>query len=175
MVGGDGAAAGTKWVFGYDHAGYRLAQILDDYLVGLGCRVEHFGPTDDASPVDYVPFCVAAATAVATREARFGAVIGGSGQGEQMAANKVRGVRAALCLDTHFAMLARRDNDANVIGLGARITAPELVVQIIEVWMNTNFEGGRHARRLSHMDEYERGVQEWTLPSSRAKLTGAIE
>ena len=94
--------------------------------------------------------------AVASRQADWGIVLGGSGQGEQIAANKVRGVRAALCHDPYHARLARQHNDANVLGMGARVVAPHLAMEIVEVWRSTPFEGGRHQRRIDQIAEHER-------------------
>ncbi len=164
MASNDGRS--RHWSFGYDHAGFRLAQILARAAVSRGYSVTHFGPSDDHQPVDYVPFCVAAATQVATGASTFGLVIGGSGQGEQIAANKVRGIRAALCPDLHYTMLARRDNDANVLAVPARLIAPELAIQVLDVWLTTKFEGGRHARRLSHIADYEGGLLALPEPTS---------
>lgn len=154
-----------RWAFGYDHAGFRLANQLDQYLRKAGYAVTHYGPADDSESVDYVPFCIAAAKAVADGRADYGVVIGGSGQGEQMAANKVRGVRAALCNDTYFAKLARRDNDANVLALAGRMIAKEYAEAILEVWIGTQFEGGRHKRRIGMIGMYENG--ELLLPEAR--------
>ncbi len=147
-----------RWAFGYDHAGCKLAHQLDHYLREAGYTVTHYGPANDSVSVDYVPFCIAAAKAVADGRADYGVVIGGSGQGEQMAANKVRGIRAALCNDIYFAKLARRDNDANVLALAGRIIAKEYAQVIIDVWIGTQFEGGRHERRIGMIDMYENGL-----------------
>ncbi|MBB3606385.1 ribose 5-phosphate isomerase B [Mycolicibacterium sp. BK556] len=108
--------------------------------------------------VDYAPFCIAAALEVVNGEADYGIVIGASAQGEQIAANKVKGVRAALVTDVHFAKLARRDNDANIIALPGRIIAKEYAVEILSVWIQTQFEGGRHARRLNDIKLFEEGL-----------------
>jgi ribose 5-phosphate isomerase B len=168
---GEGEAVERQVALGYDHAGFALAQVLSSHLVGAGVEVWHFGPVDDESPVDYVPFCVAAALAVAERDVDFGIVLGGSGQGEQMAANKVDGIRAALCLTTEFAMMARRDNDANVLALPARFVADHYARQIVDTWIATEFEGGRHARRLADIDKYEssryNSSMEIPLPTSK--------
>jgi len=165
----------VRWAFGYDHAGFQLAQHLDAYLAASGHEVEHYGPSSNNEPVDYVPFCLAAAFAVAEGRADFGAVIGGSGQGEQMVANKVPSIRAALCTDPHYARLARRDNDANVIGLPARIIAPEFAIEILDVWIATEFEGGRHARRLALIDSFEDGTLDVSSISPHPRPTGVGE
>jgi len=162
--------AGLRWALGYDHAGFRLASQLAEYLTSAQHFVTHFGPLNDLESVDYVPFCIAAATEVAAARADFGIVIGGSGQGEQMAANKVRGIRAALCTDAHFALLARRDNDANVLALPGRMMAKEYAEQIVEIWTDTKFAGGRHLRRLGQIALYEKGELQFPqVGTSRGK------
>jgi ribose 5-phosphate isomerase B len=138
-----------------DHAGFVLKGILAGHLRQLGHEVEDLG-TDSEAPVDYPPFCAACARAVVGGRADLGIVIGGSGQGEQIAANKVHGARAALCHDEFTARLSRQHNDANVLALGARILAPELAVAILDVWLGTGFEGGRHVARLAQVAEIER-------------------
>jgi ribose 5-phosphate isomerase B len=115
--------------------------------------------TDSTEPVDYPAFCAAAARAVAAGEADRGIVMGGSGQGEQIVANKVHGIRAALCHDLFLAELSRRHNDANVLGMGARVIAPTYAREIVRVWLDTPFEGGRHVARLEQIGRIERGEQ----------------
>ncbi len=139
---------------GSDHAGFQLKTLLANELTSRGFDVIDVG-TLTPETVDYPPFCIAVGERVASGDAAWGIVLGGSGQGEQMVANKVRGVRAALCNDPHFARLARRDNDANVLGIGARIVAPEFAIEILNVWLDTVFEGGRHRRRIDLIAEYE--------------------
>lgn len=143
-------------VLGSDHAGFALKTFLLSELAARGCDVLDVG-TDSSASIDYPPFCIAVGEAVADGEADWGIVMGGSGQGEQMVANKVRGVRAALCNDPYYARLARRDNDANVMALGARVVAPEFALEIIDTWMSTDFNGGRHQRRLDLISDYENG------------------
>lgn len=111
--------------------------------------------TDSEESVDYPRFCAAVARAVVRGDADFGIVMGGSGQGEQIAANKVHGARAALCLDEFTARLAREHNDANVLSLGGRIVAPEFAFAIVDTFLETKFEGGRHNRRLEQIREIE--------------------
>jgi len=135
---------------GSDHAGFRLKQTVSEHLRANGHQIEDLG-TDSEEPVDYPPFCANAARAVVRGNADFAIVLGGSGQGEQISANKVHGVRAALCHDETTARLARRHNDANVLSLGARILAPELALIIVDVFLNTTFEGGRHIPRLAEI------------------------
>lgn len=140
---------------GADHAGYLLKEDVKRYLVDEGHEVIDVG-TDSEEPVDYPPFCAAAAREVALGHAERAIVLGGSGQGEQIAANKVHGIRAALCHDLFTARLSRAHNDANVLALGGRIVAPALAREIVGVWLSTAFEGGRHARRLELIAEIER-------------------
>ncbi|MGZ5214406.1 MAG: ribose 5-phosphate isomerase B [Actinomycetota bacterium] len=139
-----------------DHAGYPLKVALKESLQDQGHDVLDLG-TDSAEAVDYPDFCAAAARAVVDGRAERALVIGGSGQGEQIAANKVRGVRAALCNDTYLAELSRRHNDANVLAMGGRIVAVPLAQEIVRLWLATPFDGGRHARRLEQVIEIERG------------------
>lgn len=139
---------------GSDHAGYPLKQHLVAVLKERGHEVDDLG-TSSEEPVDYPPFCAAVARAVASGEAARGIVLGGSGQGEQITANKIRGVRAALCNDLYTARMSRQHNDANVLSLGARIVAPELAEEILQLWLDTGFEGGRHVRRLEEIAEIE--------------------
>jgi ribose 5-phosphate isomerase B len=139
---------------GGDHAGFRLKQDLVAFLNELGHDVEDLG-TDSEAAVDYPPICAAVGRAVRAGRVEFGVVLGGSGQGEQIAANKVRGVRAALCNDLYTARMSRRHNDANVLSIGARVVAPALAREILEVWLDTGFEGGRHERRVRQIGEIE--------------------
>jgi ribose 5-phosphate isomerase B len=138
-----------------DHAGYPLKSIVIDHLQSGGHTVDDLG-TDSTESVDYPPFCAAAGRAVARGEADAGIVIGGSGQGEQIAANKVHGVRAALCHDEFTARLSRQHNDANVLSLGARVLGTELALVIVDVWLATDFEGGRHSKRIAQVADIER-------------------
>ena len=141
---------------GSDHAGFALKQHLVGTLTKLGHEVVDLG-TDSEEPVDYPPICAAVARAVASGEADRGIVLGGSGQGEQIAANKVRGVRAALCNDLYTARLSRQHNDANVLAIGGRIVAAGLADEILALWLDTHFEGGRHQRRIDQITEIESG------------------
>jgi ribose 5-phosphate isomerase B len=141
---------------GCDHAGYPLKVELKAYLSEQGHEVLDLG-TDSEKMVDYPDFCAAAARAVVEGRADRGIVLGGSGQGEQLAANKVHGARAALCNDLHLAELSRRHNDANVLAMGGRIVAAQLAKEITQLWLDTPFEGGRHVRRLEQVAEIERG------------------
>lgn len=139
---------------GSDHAGYVLKQHLIDTLKTLGHEVDDQG-THSEEPVDYPPICAGVARTVAAGRADQGIVLGGSGQGEQIAANKVRGVRAALCNDLYTARLSRQHNDANVLSMGGRIVAFGLADEIVTLWLATEFEGGRHARRVEQIADIE--------------------
>jgi len=138
-----------------DHAGFALKADLVPWLTSLGHEVTDVG-TDSDSPVDYPPLCAAAGRLVAGASADVGIVIGGSGQGEQMAANKVHGVRAALCNDLWLARMARRHNDANVLSMGARVVTPHMAKEIVETFLTTAFEGDRHVARVAQIGEIER-------------------
>ena len=135
---------------GCDHAGFTLKLHLLATLDRLGHAVTDLG-TDSEEPVDYPPICAAVGRAVRDDAADVGIVIGGSGQGEQIAANKVRGVRAALCNDLYTARLARAHNDANVLSLGGRVVGTGLADEILVLFLTTPFEGGRHARRVAQL------------------------
>jgi len=137
-----------------DHAGYALKQAIAGHLRAQGHEVADLG-TDSDAPVDYPYYCAGCARSVVRGEADLGVVVGGSGQGEQISANKVHGARAALCHDEYTARLARRHNDANVLSLGARVTATELALDIVEVFVTTPYDGGRHQRRLDQIAAIE--------------------
>jgi ribose 5-phosphate isomerase B len=147
-----------------DHAGYPLKVEVARHLEGLGHKVLDLG-TDSVAPVDYPPFCAAAARAVIAGDAQLGVVMGGSGQGEQISANKVHGVRAALCHDEFTARLARQHNDANVLSMGARVLGVELALTILDVFVTTEFEGGRHVPRLAEIAAIEAEECERAVPS----------
>jgi ribose 5-phosphate isomerase B len=135
---------------GADHAGFLLKEHLRETLARLGHTVDDHG-TGSEAPVDYPPICLAVGRAVAEGRADRGLVLGGSGQGEQIAANKVVGVRAALCNDLYTARLSREHNDANVLAMGGRIVAFGLADEILMLWLATAFAGGRHQRRLEQI------------------------
>ncbi|MGH7636922.1 MAG: ribose-5-phosphate isomerase [Gemmatimonadaceae bacterium] len=134
-----------------DHAGFEYKQEIASLLRGLGHEVRDFG-TDSPESVDYPKFIRPAAEAVARGEADRGIVLGGSGNGEAIVANKVRGVRCALCWNVESARLSREHNDANVLSLGQRLISLETALQIVRVWLDTAFEGGRHARRIAQIE-----------------------
>jgi ribose 5-phosphate isomerase B len=137
-----------------DHAGFILKALVIAHLAGLGHQVQDLG-TDSEEPVDYPPFCAAAGRMVVAGQADVAIVIGGSGQGEQIAANKVHGVRAALCQDEFTARLARQHNNANVLSLGARVLAGPLALAVVDAFLGAEFEGGRHIPRLEQISAIE--------------------
>jgi ribose 5-phosphate isomerase B len=140
---------------GADHAGFALKQHLVRTLRTLGHDVDDRG-THSEEPVDYPPICADVARRVVDGRAERGIVIGGSGQGEQMAANKVPGVRAALCNDLYTARMSREHNDANVLAMGGRIVGCGLAEEIVSVWLNARFEGGRHQKRVDQIMDIEK-------------------
>ncbi len=140
---------------GADHAGFALKERLVARLRDLGHDVRDYG-THDEHPIDYPPICAEVARAVAGGRADRGIIVGGSGQGEQMAANKIAGIRAALCNDLYTARMSRAHNDANVLSMGGRIVGGGLAEEILKTWLETPFEGGRHQRRIEQIHELER-------------------
>ena len=140
---------------GADHAGFALKQHLIETIVRMGHDLDDRG-THSEEPVDYPAICAEVGRLVAEKRADRGIVVGGSGQGEQMAANKIPGVRAALCNDLYTAELSRQHNDANVLALGGRIVAHGLADEIVRLWLSTAFEGGRHQRRIDQIAAIER-------------------
>ncbi len=149
-----GRVANVKVAIASDHAGFPLKTALVEYLTDKGHEVHDFG-TDSEQSVDYPPFCAAAARAVVKGEAERGIVLGGSGQGEQISANKVHGARAALCNELWTARMCRLHNDANVLAMGARIVTPYMAYEIVDLFINTEFEGGRHQPRLDQVRKIE--------------------
>ncbi|HSJ90977.1 MAG TPA: ribose 5-phosphate isomerase B [Ilumatobacter sp.] len=144
----------ARIAFGADHAGYELKQHLIERLAARGHEIIDHG-TDSTESVDYPAFCAAAARSVRDGEADIGIVLGGSGQGEQLAANKVRGVRAALCNCLYTARLAREHNDATVLSMGARVVGIGLAEEIVDLFLSTPFDGGRHQRRVDQLTALE--------------------
>jgi ribose 5-phosphate isomerase B len=144
----------VRVALGADHAGYRLKAAVAEHLAGAGHDVLDLG-TDSEEMVDYPEFCARVGRAVARGEADAGVVVGGSGQGEAIAANKVRGVRAALCQSEYMARLARSHNHANVLALGGRVLGEAYALAIVDVFLTTGFDGGRHERRVRQITEIE--------------------
>ena len=143
-------------VIAADHNGVALKDFLIERLAADGHEITDLG-THGAAAVDYPPLCAAVGRLVADRRADRGIVVGGSGSGEQMACNKVPGVRAGVCHDLFTAEIARAHNDANVLILGAKIIAPALAEIIAALWLATAFKGGRHQDRLDQIAAIERG------------------
>jgi ribose 5-phosphate isomerase B len=148
----------VRIAIGSDHAGFALKAHLIGVLRAAGHDVADLG-TDSDAPVDYPKYCAAVGREVVSGAAERGIVLGGSGQGEQIAANKVHGVRAALCNDLYTARLSRAHNDANVLAIGARIVAFELAEEIVGVWFATPFDGGRHVHRIEQIAAIEEEEQ----------------
>ena len=140
-----------KISLGTDHAGFRHKEAVKALLDELGHEVVDFG-TFSEEAVDYPMFIRPAAEAVSGGECERGIVFGGSGNGEAMVANKVRGVRCALCWSEESARLSREHNDANVLSLGERLVPQELALAIVRIWLTTPFEGGRHAKRIAQIE-----------------------
>ncbi len=130
-----------------DHAGFEYKENIKVLLRELGHEVHDFG-TNSPQPVDYPLFIRPAAQTVARGECERGVVLGGSGNGEAMVANKVRGIRCAVCWNLESARLSRQHNDANVLSLGQRMMPPDLALEIVKTWLATAFEGGRHEQRI---------------------------
>ncbi len=139
-----------KIALGSDHAGFELKAHLIERLSAQGHLTLDLG-TDSTEPVDYPGYCAGVGRAVVAGDADWGIVLGGSGQGEQIAANKVRGVRAALCNDLYTARMARAHNDANVLSIGARVVGVGLAEEIVDLFVTTEFEGERHQRRVDQV------------------------
>jgi ribose 5-phosphate isomerase B len=140
-----------KISLGTDHAGFHYKEKVKELLAQLGHEVKDFG-TFSEDAVDYPTFIRPAAEAVAKGECDRGIVFGGSGNGEAMAANKVRGVRCALCWNEETAQLSRQHNDANVLSMGERVIPEEMALAIVRIWLTTEFEGGRHAKRIAQLE-----------------------
>jgi ribose 5-phosphate isomerase B len=141
-----------KISLGTDHAGFCYKEKVKELLTSLGHEVKDFG-TFNEDPVDYPVFVRPAAEAVARGECERGIVFGGSGNGEAMTANKVHGVRCALCWNEEVARLSRQHNDANVLSLGQRVIPEDVALKIVRVWIETQFEGGRHIKRVAMLNE----------------------
>jgi ribose 5-phosphate isomerase B len=141
-----------KIAIGSDHAGFSYKARIKKFLAGLGHTVVDLG-TDSEEPVDYPLFIRPAALMVAKGEAERGIVLGGSGNGEAMVANRIKGIRCALCWNVESARLARQHNDANMLSLGQRMMSEQLALEIVRTWLETPFEGGRHVRRIELIDQ----------------------
>jgi ribose 5-phosphate isomerase B len=140
-----------KIAIGSDHAGFQYKEKIRTLLDSLGHTVSDLG-THSADPVDYPVFIRPVAEAVAQGKVERGIVLGGSGNGEAMVANRVKGIRCALCWNEESALLARQHNNANMLSLGQRMMPLEMALQIVRLWLDTPFEGGRHQRRIDMID-----------------------
>ena len=140
-----------KIAIGSDHAGFEYKERIRQFLAELGHQVTDFG-THSPEPVDYPLFIRPVAVAVARGEFDRGVVLGGSGNGEAVVANRLKGVRCALCWNAESARLARQHNDANVLSLGQRMMSPETALELVRIWLETPFDGGRHQRRIELID-----------------------
>src|ERR1700684_3225784 len=141
-----------KISIGSDHAGFEYKEKIRALLSTLGHEVKDFGTFNAEPPVDYPLFIRPTAEAVARGEFERGIVLGGSGNGVAIVANKVRGVRCALCWSLETARLARQHNDSNVLSIGQRMIPEDLALEIVKIWLETPFEGGRHARRIAEIE-----------------------
>ena len=135
-----------------DHAGYHLKEKLKGYLKDEGYSVYDFGTDSDMS-VDYPDYICPAARSVAEGKQHLGIVLGGSGNGEAMAANKIKGIRCALCFNDESARLAKEHNDANLISIGARMVSELTAISIVATWLQSKFEGGRHVQRIEKLNK----------------------
>ncbi len=145
-----------KIAIGSDHAGYEYRLRIISHLRDSGHEIVDFGAPSPES-TDYPLWIIPTAEAVADGRAERGIVLGGSGNGEAIAANKVTGIRCALCWSEETAELSRRHNDANVLSIGQRVTPLETALRIVDIWLATPFDGGRHARRIAELNAYENG------------------
>lgn len=141
-----------KIALGSDHVGFRYKEKIEKLLIALGHDVTDFG-THSEETVDYPLFIRPVAEAVARGEVERGVVLGGSGNGEAMMANRIRGVRCALCWNVESARLGREHNDANVISIGQRMVSEDTALEIVRTWLETPFDGGRHVKRIQMLDE----------------------
>jgi ribose 5-phosphate isomerase B len=145
-----------KIAIGSDHAGYDYRLKIIDHLKGLGHEVQDCG-TFSPESTDYPLWIIPTAEAVARGEAERGIVLGGSGNGEAIAANKVKGIRCALCWSDETAELSRRHNNANVLSIGQRMISLEIALRLVDIWLTTPFDGGRHETRIAELARYEAG------------------
>jgi ribose 5-phosphate isomerase B len=142
-----------KIAIGSDHAGFNYKTMIAQWLRDHGHEVRDFG-TNSTDPVDYPLFCRPVALSVASGESERGIVLGGSGNGEAMVANRVKGVRCALCWNVETAQLGRQHNNANCISIGERMITSDTAIAIVQAWLSTAFEGGRHLRRIEEIDAF---------------------
>jgi ribose 5-phosphate isomerase B len=143
-----------KIAIGADHAGFKLKESIKEFLKTLNVKVTDFG-TNSRESVDYPDYAIPVAEAVAKKEFDFGILICGTGVGMSITANKVKGIRAALCNELFTARCSKEHNNANVLCMGGRIIGEELANEIVKTWLYTEFQGGRHQRRVKKIEEYE--------------------
>jgi ribose-5-phosphate isomerase (EC 5.3.1.6) len=146
-----------KIAIGSDHAGFRLKEKIKQFLLSKGYEVLDFG-TNSTDSTHYPLFAKEVAKAIQEKRADYGILICGSGIGMSITANKFPGIRAALCLNEYMARMSRMHNDANVLCLGDRVVGDELALSIVEAWLSTSFEGGRHQERIKLIEEIEKGL-----------------
>jgi ribose 5-phosphate isomerase B len=146
-----------KFYIATDHAGYALKEFTKDYVRSLGHEIVDLGP-DSADRVDYPDFAKKCATSVVENEGSFGILICGTGIGISIAANKVAGIRAALCHDAYTAAATRAHNDANILCFGERVVGRGVIESMIDAFCNTEFEGGRHAGRVDKIESCTLGA-----------------
>jgi ribose 5-phosphate isomerase B len=139
-----------------DHGGYKLKEEIKKYLKEKGYETKDLGTCDSACSVDYPDYGLAVAEAIANGECEKGIIICGTGIGISISANKVPGIRAALCTDTYSAKMSREHNNANILALGARVTGTGLALEIVDTWFKAEFQGGRHKRRVDKISDIEK-------------------
>ncbi len=162
-----------KIAIGSDHAGYHYKEEIKQFLEEKGHQVSDFGTHSDV-PVDYPLFIRPVAVAIRKKDYDRGIVLGGSGNGEAMVANRINGIRCALCWNIESALLARKHNDSNMLSLGARMISSEQALEIVDIWLKTPFDGGRHVPRIRQIDEKNRqtgryGTESGDLSSDEKK------
>jgi ribose 5-phosphate isomerase B len=145
----------VKVALGSDHAGFRYRALFERALRDGGHKVDVLGATSEEDPFDYTEVSEAVARAVAEGRADCGVIVAGSGNGEAIVANKIHGIRAAVCNDQYTAEMARRHNDANVLCVGQRACGEAVALKVLDIWMTTPFEGGRHAARVANIAALE--------------------
>ncbi|MFU2158161.1 MULTISPECIES: ribose 5-phosphate isomerase B [Caldisericum] len=143
-----------KIAIGSDHAGFRLKEIIKNFLKTKGVDVEDFGTYTEES-VDYPDYAFKVGEAVSKGDFDFGILICGTGVGMSISANKVKGIRASLCNDLYTAHASREHNNANILCMGGRVVGDEVAKEIVDVWLSSKFEGGRHERRINKIRDYE--------------------
>jgi ribose 5-phosphate isomerase B len=142
----------VRIAIGSDHAGFTYKEKIQEFLAEQGHQVQDLGTYSEES-VDYPEWIRPVAEMVANGECQRGIVLGGSGNGEAIVANKVRGIRCTLCWNVESAKFARQHNDANVLSIGQRLVSEQTALEVVDAWLNTEFEGGRHERRIKQIEQ----------------------